>query len=185
MSLVVPHVWTAGDDALSSYLQTLTDGLVQQQGGTPTATGTVLDMAELRQTVTQNTTTGTWTAITFDIEDSDLANGHSTVTNTSRYVCQTSGRLTFECGATIAANGTGLRGLRFLKNGTTPLQGRDVRSPAPAANTTEMTITRTIPLVAGDYIELQVRQDSGGTLATVYASPDTGCFMNVRHTGRS
>jgi hypothetical protein len=43
MGLVSPHTWTAGDDATSTALQTLTDGITQLQGGTPTGTGTVTD----------------------------------------------------------------------------------------------------------------------------------------------
>lgn len=180
MALVVPHAWTAGDDATSTFLQTLTDGVKQLQGGTPTGSGTVLDFALLRQTVTQTLTTATWTSITFTTEDVDAAGGHSTSSNTSRYVIANAGYVTVEFGVTFSGSSTaGQRGMRLAKNGTAIPQGRVLVNPA-ASGSTELMGAKTVAVAAGDYIELQGYQTSGGNLDTAYVSGEVGSFLNVR-----
>jgi hypothetical protein len=180
VALVVPHAWTAGDDATSTFLQTLTDGVKQLQGGTPTGSGTVLDFALLRQTVTQTLTTATWTSITFTTEDADLAGGHSTATNTSRYVIANAGYVTLEFGVTFAgASVAGQRGVRLVKNGTAIPQGRLLVNPA-ASGSTELMGSKTVAVAVGDYLEVQGYQTSGGNLDTAYVSGEVGCYMNVR-----
>lgn len=178
MALVTPHAWTAGDDATSGNMQTLTDAISQLRGGTPTGSGTVLDYAKLRQTATQTLTTAVWGSITFTTEDADAAAGHSIVTNTSRYVVSVAGELQVEAGVTFAANTTGVRGMRIAKNGTAVPQGRVIVSAA-SSGSTELALCRTITAAAGDYIEVQGYQTSGGNLDTAYAT-ESGCFMNVR-----
>lgn len=173
-----PHSWLTSDYGSYDLLNTARDAIQQLQGNTPTGGQGALDFAKLRQTVTQSLTTATWTSITMDVEDKDLASGHSTSSNTSRYVVQAAGELTCEAGIAFAANATGVRGLRFTVNGAAVAQGRIVL-PSCAAGGTEIGLTRTIPCVAGDYIEVQGYQSSGGALSTAYTAPELGSFLNV------
>jgi hypothetical protein len=83
MSLVTPHAWTAGDDATSTAMQTLTDGITQLQGGTPSGSGTALDFFRAVQSVAQTgLTISTFVSVTFSTEAIDSAGGHSTSSNT-------------------------------------------------------------------------------------------------------
>ena len=180
MGLAAIKSWIAGTDyTTAANLNTVRDNLQQILGYTPTGGQGALDFAKLRQTVTQSLTTATWTSLTMDVEDKDLANGHSTASNTSRYVVAIAGELQVEGGVAFAADATGVRGLRFAVNGVAPAQGRVVLPPC-AAGGTELSLCRTFPCVVGDYIELQAYQSSGGNLSTAYTAPEIGSFLNVR-----
>lgn len=177
MTVVVPHAWTAGDDATSTSLQTSTDALRQLQGYAP-ASG-ALDYAVLLQIVTQSLNTSTWTAITFTSEGVDSASGHSTSTNTSRYTAVHTGWYQVNAGVSFALNATGSRAIRFAVNGTA-VQGRHI-SPATAATVaSDLSLSKRIFLTAGDYLEIQGWQNSGGALSTAYTSPEQGSFMDLK-----
>lgn len=64
----------------------------------------------------------------------------------------------------FAANETGLRQLRLLKNGT--VLGYDNRLSVGASVPTRCTMTVQVDLVEGDFVEVQVYQDSTGSLNT-------------------
>lgn len=164
----VPHTFVAGDDATSAVMQTLTDAILYLLGST-TSSGSRRPFALLRQTVSQSlATSGTWTALTFDAEDVDYDNGHSTVTNTDRYTAGTTGWHHAPGGAGFGGNATGRRQARLAVNGTA--------LNASATNTTAnasaiIVATRTIPvfLNAGDILRVEALQDSGGALSTAAA----------------
>lgn len=160
-TLPAPHTWTAGDDATSAYLQTLTDAI-----------NFLKDPPRCRawQSVSQNCTTGTETAITFTSEDVDTDGIHSTTVNTSRFTCVTAGRYKFVGSVGIAGNANGTRTVRLKLNGATTKVA--VRQAGNATNTF-LEVTEDILLVAGDYIELTMQQDSGSTLATSAATDVT------------
>ncbi|MFF4848010.1 hypothetical protein [Streptomyces sp. NPDC001194] len=125
-------------------------------------------MAVLKQTVTQNVANGTWQTLTFDSEVIDSYNGHSTVTNTSRYTCQLAGWYRVTGRAAFAINGTGSRGARvhinaaFIQGGAS-LYGAGTLMGIPEA-------THVLQLAVGDYIEIAGGQNSGGTLATAFVN---------------
>ena len=50
------------------------------------------DLCQMRATTSQSLTASTWTAISFDVEDFDVAAGHSTSALTARYTAQASGK---------------------------------------------------------------------------------------------
>ncbi|WP_412079052.1 hypothetical protein ACLF6K_37545 [Streptomyces xanthophaeus] len=121
-------------------------------------------IASLTQSVTQSTTNGGWTTITFTNEEIDSYNGHSTVTNTSRYVCQLAGWYRIVGRVAFASNSTGSRGSRILKNGNV-VNGS--ASMAGAGTLGPIAVTsRMVQLAASDYVEVQGGQDSGGSLST-------------------
>ncbi len=121
------------------------------------------------QTSAQSITTATWTSLLMDTEVIDRDGGHSTVTNTSRYTAQTAGY--YRCSGlfSIAGNTTGRRGTRWAVNGTV-ITSTDVLLPSASATSGFPTYTREVFLNVGDYVELQVFQDSGGSLNTPTAA---------------
>jgi len=111
----------------------------------------------LTRTTAQAIATGTWTAITWTSEASDPAGmwaSGSTATVTAPGLYQLTAQ------ATWPASTTGMRGLRFLANGT-PIAA-DTRAPVNAAHTAALSwITR---LAVGDTLTAEVLQDTGGSV---------------------
>lgn len=124
-------------------------------------------IAILRQSVAQSLTDAAFTTITFDTEDLDTHNGHSTSVNTSRYTAQKAGRHLFVGGIGFAINSVGARGSRWLLNGAGIGRGQSMYGNAGGTLVTLIT-TRivVVSMVVGDYVELQAYQASGGALNT-------------------
>lgn len=141
--------------------------------------------AQLYQNAAQNVTNNSFTAITFQAEDYDLPSpgGHNTSTNTSRFTTQVAGKYTFSGGVAWAANGTGLRGCKWMKNGI-DLFGSTIMlaSVGAGASTRIPALSMGIDLAVNDYVELHGYQSSGGTLATFAVGADTST-MHVRYDG--
>ncbi|GGK42885.1 hypothetical protein GCM10010124_39650 [Pilimelia terevasa] len=73
--------------------------------------------------------------------------------------------------ATFATNATNMRGIRWNKSAGTYIPGSDVRLPSGAGGTLSVVAPPTsVYLVAGEAVEMQVYQNSGGNLATVAGS---------------
>lgn len=116
------------------------------------------------KTTTQSLTTATWTAITFaSTETFDVGGMHSTASNQDRITIPAGedGKYSFGGSIDFDNNVTGLRGVRFTKNGTAIGPALTITSVgfcsiiAPAGFTS---------LAAGDILRLEARQDSGGNL---------------------
>ena len=117
------------------------------------------------------TTSGTAQAVTFDSERYDVANMHSTSSNTSRITVPTGGGGVYIVGGALSwtANATGVRQTRLQTNGTT------IYLIAESATTTAtsampLPVATAIAMVAGDYVELIALQTSGGALNTLASS---------------
>jgi hypothetical protein len=136
-------------------------------------------LAMLRQTAAQTLTTGTYTAVLFDTEDFDSHNGHSTVSNTSRYTAVTAGVYEVSGGCAFAANATGRRLARVAANGTV-IGGSLSGIPANASVVGYPVRTTLVRLAVGDYVELQALQESGGNLATFITNSEFQPTMVVR-----
>jgi hypothetical protein len=119
---------------------------------------------KLRQTsASQTIATGAWTAVTFNFEDEDTENGHSTVSNTSRYTCQTAGLYLVQFAAvyagisTASGHGAGFRvdgaGNNIQYPVEFPTQTGGVPSGAGASGLVRMAV--------GSYIEAMAWQNSG------------------------
>lgn len=125
-------------------------------------------VAKLRQATLQTIANGTFTALTFDAEDFDTYNGHSTVTNNDRYTCQLAGYYTLSGGVSFAANTTFTRAMQWTVNGTA-VPGSDTNPNAStdggsAARLTARTIT--VLLAVNDIVRMTVFQGTGGNLNT-------------------
>jgi hypothetical protein len=139
--------------------------------------------AKLRQTTLQSVSNGTFTDITFDAEDWDNYNGHSTSTNTARYVCQVEGYYQLSGGLSWAGNAAGRRASTWAVNGTA-LAGTELAITATSAsNVDHPARTVEVALNAADYVTLQGWQDTGGSLNTNVGSAQADSAMYVRWIG--
>ena len=121
---------------------------------------------------TYTISTATDTLLTFDTETFDTNSYHSTVTNTSRLTAPATGYYFFEAqinwdyGATAANNPI----LRVKKNGSI----YQVANDTGTANRSVCTPTSgVVQLNVNDYIEIEVRQDSGGNVTILNANGAT------------
>ncbi len=114
-------------------------------------------------TANQSIPDATWTALTFNSEESDEEGMHSTTSNTSRITAQTGGL--FFLGGTVqfAPASGGKRGIAVRVNNANRL-GFVIVDDAGASDA--VTLSTAVPwyLSEGDYAEIVVYQDSGGAL---------------------
>lgn len=112
----------------------------------------------------QAISTGVSEILNFQVEDWDTDGFHDNATNNSRLTVPAGLDGLYAVGLKVQwqSNATGLRQLVFLKNGTggIPLQ----RFPAGTTGTIQQSATAHERLAAGDYVELEVHQTSGGDL---------------------
>lgn len=110
----------------------------------------------------------TVTTLTFNSERYDDADYHSTSSNTSRLTIPQPGR--YRVGGNIrwASNATGFRVVYLFLNASTyiAIESRAAVSGGP----TDININTEWEFAAGDYVELQGYQSSGGSLNVTSAS---------------
>src|SRR6266498_2901474 len=118
--------------------------------------------AELRQTVTQNLTTATWTDITYTTEDYDQTNdpGHDTVTNTARYTAPVTAWYEISGCVATATMASSTLFVRAAVNGSAVAASR-AATPFVSGAATGVALPRFgVFLTAGDYVTMQGRQDT-------------------------
>jgi len=121
-------------------------------------------LAVLRQTVAQIFTTGIGAAFLFDTEDLDRDGGHSTTTNTSRYVSQTAGWYQMQGTAMFAVSNTSTGLITgFSLNGASSRFGGNFQV-GNAGFVGVLPSGATVYLSVGNYVELIGYQSSGGNL---------------------
>lgn len=176
-TLPVYRTWVAGEVVTAAYFNSNVRDAGNFWLSVPTFEG--------RQTVAQSLTSGTGAAITFDAEDFDNDNGHSTVSNTSRYTPQTPGRFQHSGGVGFASSASGSRWAYWCLNGT-PLFGASQSIPGNIARIATPTLTSVVN-GSSDFLELFALQNTGGALNT---DVNTGALgyqsrMSVRWVGAS
>lgn len=112
----------------------------------------------------QAITTATWTTVTFDGEDHDYGSLHDNVTNNSRLTAATTGVYHVEASVGWEVNLTGDRLARLVKNGAVYISTTGDTTTSSVGTGPVSNISTSVYLNAGDYIELQVYQNSGGNL---------------------
>lgn len=132
--------------------------------------------AQLRQTVAQTFTTGTGAVFTFDAEDRDSANAHSTSSNTSRYVIPGAGDWCMAGGAGWVANATGVRSTLVRVNGSDVAGGQLLWSASSAFSTKMPIQFMMISLALNDIVEVSGIQTSGGNLNSESSSTTQSTF---------
>ena len=111
---------------------------------------------------TQNVTDGgSGVVLSADSETFDNDAMHSTVTNPSRITIQTDGRYLLTCRVDFEQNATGQRQSQFLLNGATTF-GTDRRQTTSSLVAICGSVATRV-LTAGDYVEVNAFQNSGGT----------------------
>lgn len=133
----------------------------------------------VKNSVAQSTANNAFVTLTFDTENYDSNALHSTVTNPSRLTADSFGLWMVVVSVRWTANAVGIRTAQVLLNGTTVVASFDTAG-ASAVNPNDAQISgnRVIQLNAGDYIELQTFQNSGGALNVQPGDPTT--FQMVR-----
>lgn len=157
------------------------DQVVRQLGyltGTPLTGDDERPYAVIRQTVAQALTSGASAAVLFDAEDIDTNNGHSTTSNTSRWTCPTgkSGWFSATYSAGFVSNATGDRRAWMSITGGSTQYGESIASAAGAHQTFLSGADRFF-LNAGDYVQLNLVQYSGGSLNTDISV--AGCRLTI------
>lgn len=172
-TIPVPITWTAGQVVTAAQMNGLRDAL-----------NFLLNppQAGLRQTVAQSLTTAVTAGLTMDTEDRDNDGGHSTVTNTNRYTCQTAGWFLLHGGAAFASNVTGSRTLFHRVNGGALSEMGANQSVVAAGSVRVVGSTVFAFLNVGDWYEVAANQNSGGALLTDVAS-GAQSFMTVDYRG--
>lgn len=120
--------------------------------------------AVVTNTAAQTIPTATSTVVTFDTESVDVGGLHSTSSNTGRLTCPAAGDGLYAVKGFVSwvGNATGGRQIAIKKNGST--QYANVIVPGNVTYGPSGGTSIDLPLVAGDYVELVVYQDSGGNL---------------------
>lgn len=134
------------------------------------------------------TVTATIETLEFDSEDFDVGDFHDLVTNPDRLTVPSGGDGIYFFVATASWGGRaavgGRVGAYVYKNGTSTRVGIQEETADGAAGDgnlgTTISCVGFINLVAGDYLIMRVRQDSGGALNILGATPDLTSFGMVR-----
>lgn len=117
----------------------------------------------------QNITNSTDTAITWDTEAWDTDTMHSTSSNTSRLTATTAGKYSFTFQTDWDRNVSNTRAAFIVKNNNaaSPVALGNIRLASGIQSNggtdKEISVSGTVALAAGEYIEAYVFQDSGGT----------------------
>ena len=145
------------------------------------ASGSTFAGCSLNNTTTQNVTSPGYTAITWSTELFDTDGYHSTVSNTSRITIPSGKGGYYQVNGSIRWDGNDSPGSRLItiyKNGTLfQISALQPNSIDPTQN-----IQAIMYLVATDYVEIYVYQNSGGT-RTVYPYIDNGGAFSVGYLG--
>ena len=133
------------------------------------ATVTVAKLAStphvsVRHSISQSIATATDTALAFDTERFDTDTMHDTATNNSRLTATTAGKYRISANVSFASNATGYRAVWLRKNGNSANPLARVVSPPVNGAITELCVSILENLVAADYVEVMVYQNSGGAL---------------------
>lgn len=161
----VMRTWVAGELVTAAYMNSNIRDLGNFTLARP--------MAVLRQAAAQSIPNAAWTAVLMDTEDLDRDAGHSTSSNTSRYVGKTPGWHMAVYTMTWSPNATGARWSRMRNNGTDAIAtvpGRDARLSAGTVDTSMSGSGFVYLNGSTDYAELVAYQGSGGALNSYVAS---------------
>jgi hypothetical protein len=157
------HVPSSGTSPPAAWGGVIRDDVAWLAGDV--ASGNPKPMCRAYHASSQSIATATNSSVALDSERYDVGNCHSTTTNNSRLTVPAGGGGIYHIGgaATFASNATGIRIVWILYNGTTRISEQD--APSVSANTCSLQVSCDYKLAAGDYVELQAYQTSGGLLS--------------------
>jgi hypothetical protein len=134
---------------------------------TPASGSTLVGCAVYKVTTNQSISNDTDTDITFNNEDFDTDGFHDNSTNNARITIPTGkgGKYMLHTSITFASNSTGVRSVGFRRNATTKLG--DMIAPALSGFSQRVQHFYIATLSAGDYVTVEVNQNSGGSLNVI------------------
>ena len=105
----------------------------------------------------------TWTNVPYEAENFDTTSFHDNSTNNTRMTIPTGkdGKYLVTANLSFDSNASGIRASMIRKNGADYTKGVWIGAFSESAS---LVASATLDLVAGDYVEMQVFQNSGGNL---------------------
>ena len=137
------------------------------------ASGSTFVGCSVKKSTNKTISTATWTKVDFDSENFDTNGFHDNATNNTRLTIPTGqgGYYLITWNALFAANNTGYRATCITKNNAAVAGSSSNAIGGIAVGYTPVGQQFVLNLTAGDYIEMQVEQTSGGNL-TLYCEPE-------------
>ena len=159
---------------------TITDSQVGSGSSSVTFQG-----ARVYRTAAQSISDSTDTAVTFPTASSsepyDTDTFHDGASNTSRMTIPEDGKYHIDAGVEWQSNATGVRAMWLAKNGAATEYAKDRELNPTAGAQAHTQLSTDLDLVAGDYLEVMVRQNSGGALNVNGADRNT--YFNIHRLG--
>jgi len=153
-------------EVFSTLARNVADVYTQTQSDTKYVAKSTTPAFRLKQTVVQSIPHNTNAFLLFNSEDLDTEDGHSTVTNTSRYTATVAGWYNVRGNYQSAHNITGNRLAFITKNGTITV-AQTGRSASSTSNSMGLEVSGLVYLNGTtDYIEVGCFQSSGAALNT-------------------
>jgi hypothetical protein len=138
-------------------------------------------IARLKPNTTQSTTSGTYAAVAFQVEEFDSVNGHDNASFNTRYTFVYPGKYEISAGVFFAGNATGRRGIRIVLNGTFVDASSVLLAATTASGVTLADSAELVSVAVGDYVEIQALQESGGALnISAVVGTEHNSRLNVR-----
>lgn len=122
-----------------------------------------IPVARVYHSLDQTIPNATDTVLAFDSVEYDNDNMYDAGNNT-RLTCKTAGKYRITACVMWVPNTTGIRQLEIRKNGTLYIGSTKITPVQQANRETVQVTTCTYNLSAGDYVEVLVKQESGGAL---------------------
>lgn len=166
----VPYTATTGNFVTSALWNAQVRDASAFFAGVPTFIG--------YQTVAQSVPNGNaWTVITMDSEQVDNYGGHSTTTNTSRYTAQIPGTYAVFGSVAWQQSATGDRRVQITLNGNPVIGSANSMDPTQSVLMAQQAVGF-VPMVAGDYVEVQGCHTSSAALSTNNGSGVSAMFTS-------
>jgi hypothetical protein len=126
----------------------------------------VVPAARIRRSTVQSIPNDTFVAVQFDVEDFDTKNLHNSAFDLSRLRAPVGGLYQITAAADFFVNATGTRIFQIQKNGTNILVSDTIAGSVDG----DAVISALARLQAGEYVELSVKQTSGGSLNLAFGT---------------
>jgi hypothetical protein len=146
---------------------------------TPAKVGTI-PAARVTKSASQSVGSGALTTLTWDAEDFDTAALHDNAVNNSRLTAPISGIYQVTAGVDWAFNATGFRQAAVSVNGSS--HASVIVDPSSSADEHQQ-VSDIVNLSAGDFVEVQGEQTSGGGLNVLGGGGSFPTFMAMTWIG--
>jgi hypothetical protein len=146
---------------------TVNSGATAPEWATPAAGSTFAGCAVYKVTTSQSLANDTDTDVSFNAEDFDTDGYHDNSTNNTRITIPAgkAGKYLLQTAIAFASNSTGVRSVGFRKNATSKLG--DIIAPALSGFAQRVQHLYVADLAEGDYVTVEVNQNSGGSLNAI------------------